>query len=716
MKIAVALIITLASFYSYSQSTVSGIVVDQKGNPVEGANIFLDGTYDGTTSTEDGTFSFSSSATGKQTLVISFLSFQQYRKEGSLPDFQNLKIILKEDVGSLDAVVITAGTFEAGEKATVSVLKPLDIVTTAGSAGNIIAALQTLPGTQNVGESGRLFVRGGEAGETKTFVDGLRVAQPYTASVQNIPARGRFSPFLFSGISFSTGGYSAEFGEALSSVLLLNTEDLPVQTKTEISLMTVGLGFGHTLKNEKTSISLNTSYINLAPYQVLIPQNLTWNKAFESISGEGIFRKEGKSGLWKLYAAYDATKFDLNQEDVNSPEAVRVDLENNNFYLNTSYKGIFGNNWQLFSGISYGYSENKVGLDDNLIRSKENAYHLKGKLSKRVSSALKLTGGLELFSTNFDEDYFDDPQDYSRGYNSNIAAFFAEAGIRFTKYLALNIGLRGTYKELLQEKLISPRVAFAYKLSETSQISMAYGIYNQMPDNDYLKFSNEIDSERAAHYILNYQFNKNRRFFRAEAYLKEYSSLIKYDTREIGFNSDFKNSGTGYARGLDIFWRDSKSIRSMEYWVSYSFIDTERNYRNFPEQVTPNFVADHNASIVTKYFVNELRSQVGFSYNYSTGRPFNDLNKPGFMKGKTKDFNNLSFNWAYLLDDQKILYFSVSNIVGFNNIFGYDYAKDPEPNGTFRRKAIVPTADRFFFIGFFWTISSDKKSNQLENL
>ena len=80
---------------------------------------------------------------------------------------------------------------------------------------DIIAALQTLPGTQTVGESGRLFVRGGESDETQTFVDGIRVAQPYGATTQNIPTRGRFSPFLFSGISFSTGGYSAEYSEAL---------------------------------------------------------------------------------------------------------------------------------------------------------------------------------------------------------------------------------------------------------------------------------------------------------------------------------------------------------------------------------------------------------------------------------------------------------------------------------------------------------------------
>jgi hypothetical protein len=48
------------------------------------------------------------------------------------------------------------------------------------------AALQTLPGTQTVGEDGRLFVRGGEANETQTFVDGS-VAQPYGATTNNLP-------------------------------------------------------------------------------------------------------------------------------------------------------------------------------------------------------------------------------------------------------------------------------------------------------------------------------------------------------------------------------------------------------------------------------------------------------------------------------------------------------------------------------------------------
>ena len=86
------------------------------------------------------------------------------------------------------------------------------------------------------------------------------------------------------------------------------------------------------------------------------------------------------------------------------------------------------------------------------------------------------------------------------------------------------------------------------------------------------------------------------------------------------------------------------------------------------------------------------------------------------MTEKTKSYNNLSFNWAYLIDQQKILYFSVSNLLSFNNVSNYQYAEVPDANGVFNRRAITPPADSFFFVGFFWTISSDGKSNQLDNL
>lgn len=719
MKTIFTLLLLCFTTFAFSQTTISGKVVDERGNPVSGANVFMEGTYDGTSSSETGDFAFITNSKGNQTLVVSFLIYETSKTLIDVSNFQNQTIKLRDNINALDTVIITAGNLEAGDKARVSVLKPLDIVTTAGSAGNIIAALQTLPGTQNVGEDGRLFVRGGEANETQTFVDGMRVAQPYGATAQNVPTRGRFSPFLFSGISFSTGGYSAEYGEALSSVLLLNTQDEPDQNKTDIALMTVGVGLGNTQKWKKSSLSLNVNYINLAPYQFLIKQNVDWNSPYQSLSGETVYRYNFNNGILKLYAAFDSSKFDINQENINFEQKIRVNLKNDNFYLNSSYKGNFGTNWQITSGLSYGYSRNKINFDINDVDNNENAAHLKLKLKKSFSDRVKLSFGADYFITKFNEDFTENiGNSATNGYNSNIAAVYTEADIFFSKKFATKAGLRVSNNSLLNENVISPRISLAYKMAKNSQLSMAYGDFSQTPNVDYIKFSkfHQFESEKASHYILNYQYNNKGKTFRAEAYYKDYSNLVKYDSPSLQYNSVFNNNGSGYAKGLDLFWRDGKSIKNLEYWVSYSYIDSERDYKNFPAQVTPDFIANHSLSVVTKYWINDWKSQIGFTNMYSSGRPYNNPNEVQFMNGKTKSYNSLSFNWAYLLTTQKILYFSVSNILGSQNVFGYDYAKNPDATGFYKSQAIVPTADRFFFVGFFWTISNDKKENQLKNL
>jgi outer membrane cobalamin receptor len=256
----------------------------------------------------------------------------------------------------------------------------------------------------------------------------------------------------------------------------------------------------------------------------------------------------------------------------------------------------------------------------------------------------------------------------------------------------------------------------AYKSGERGQFSLAYGDFYQNPVTEYLKFQPNLETEKTSHYIFNYQYLDNGKTFRAEAYYKDYAGLVKFNTVMPQFNSEYTNSGDGYAAGLDIFWRDNKSIKNLDYWISYSYLDTQRNYRNFRESATPNFAPKNSASIVGKYFISDLRSQVGLSYNYGSGRPYDNPNTDAFLAERTKSFNNLSLNWAYLISLQKILYLSVNNALGFNNVNGYQYTEAPNMNGTFDRRAILPTADAFFFVGFFWTISQDKKSNQLNNL
>jgi len=698
------------------QQTISGIVTENNGTPILGANVYLDGTYDGASTDANGNFSFDTEETGVQTLVVSFVSFETFMMAADVTQMKNISIPLREDVNSLETVVISAGTFEASDNSKVSVLKPLDVVTTASALGDFVGALQTLPGTTTVAEDGRLFVRGGEAGETQIFIDGIRVFSPYTPSTNNIPTRGRYSPFLFDGITFSTGGYSAEYGQALSSVLLLNTIDEPDQEKTDIGIMSVGATLGNTQKWEKNSLSVNASYINLAPYIEAFPDRNDWRTPFEGFSGETVFRQKFDTGLLKIYGAFDATNLDLIQEDINSSEGVAFALKNRNLYSNASYEGSLGERWKIFGGASYTYSNSKIGIIDSDIKDVEHSAHFKLKLRKRFSSRFKLSFGAEQFLTDFNEEFIDPAFQLSYGFNDNITGLFSEADIIFSKKFAIKVGARGEYSQIFDEITLSPRVSVAYKTGKSSQLSVAYGDFYQQPDRAVLNFATDLNAQNTKHFIVNYQYNKNNRIFRAEAYRKEYDNLVNYDTERPNFDSNFTNGGSGYSQGIDFFWRDNQSIKNVDYWVSYSLLDTERKYLNFPIEATPSFVNTHNVSVVGKYWIPDWKSQIGFSYQYGSGRTYTNPNVSGFLQEKTKDYNSLSINWAYLISQQQILYFSINNVLAFNNVNGYQYANTPNGAGVFDRRALRPAADQFFFIGFFWTISEDGNENQLDNL
>ena len=716
MKSVIYLLVFFITFNVSAQTTINGTVTDSKGMPIEGANVYLDGTYDGVTSKEDGAFSFSTEETGDQTLIISYLSFETFTMYGNVSAMKNLKVKLKDDMNSLDAVVLSAGTFAAGDNSKISVLKPLDVVTTASALGDFVGALQTLPGTTTVAEDGRLFVRGGEADETQIFIDGIRVFTPYTPTTNNIPTRGRYSPFLFDGITFSTGGYSAEYGQALSSVLLLNTVDEPDQEKTDIGIMTVGATLGNTQKWEKTSVSVNASYINLAPYLAIFKDRNKWHKPYEGLAGEAVFRHRTNNGLFKLYTAFDSSNFELTQEDINLPEGLDFKLKNSNLYMNGSYQGMLNDVWSISTGLSYTHAKNNVKVIDNDIKDTENSAHLKLKFKRRFSSSFKLNFGVEYFATNFNEDFENAFVNEIYGYKSNISSMFSEADIFFSKKLAMKAGIRGEYSDIFKEFTVSPRLSLAYKTSGKSQISLAYGDFYQNPTSNTLKFEQDLQAQKTSHYILNYQLNNDGQIFRAEAYYKDYMDLIKYDTEFESFDSNYNNNGSGFAKGIDLFWRDSKSIKNVDYWVSYSLLDSKRDYRNFQTEAQPNFANTHNLSIVGKYWIEDWKSQVGASYGFASGRTYTNPNVEGFLNQNTKSYNSLSLNWAYLLDQQKILYFSINNVLGFKNVNGYQYANSPDLNGNFARRQLRPAADQFFFVGFFWTISEDNSSNQLDNL
>ena len=147
--------------------------------------------------------------------------------------------------------------------------------------------------------------------------------------------------------------------------------------------MTVGLGVGNTQIWEKNSLSVNASYINLAPYQAAFPDNNEWHKPVQSLGTEMIFRQKMKNdGMLKVYGAFSFSELELTQEDINLPDGLRFGLKNRNIYLNTSYKGFLPNDWTVLTGISFANDHSDIKIEADDVTGIENSAHFKVKLKK----------------------------------------------------------------------------------------------------------------------------------------------------------------------------------------------------------------------------------------------------------------------------------------------------------------------------------------------
>lgn len=747
MRILIFSVCLLSCFSStaYSQSVISGKIKDNKGRPVAGASITLKDTYDGATSDSSGSFSFTTTEKGKLILTISAIGYRSIEQSVDISvTAVTADAELREEVSELKAVVITAGSFEAGDKKRVTVLNAIDVATTAGANADVTAALKTLPGAQQVGESEGLFVRGGTAAETKTFIDGTLVNNFFYSSVPGISQRGRFSPFLFKGTVFSTGGYSALYGQALSSALILESIDLPEQSFGDfgISVLSINGGYQHLAKNKKSSWGTSYSYGNLWLAFKAIKQRADYFKIPDFHTADVNFRiKTSETGILKYYGYFSANQVGIRNSSLDTigyKDVFRI--TNFNMYHNMAYRENLGSGWKLNAGISYSNNKdtitgklqdanNKDVIIDGLefknfdVSVRGNYFNAKLVFDKRLRGISVLRFGTEYNYSNDKTGYtLYTGSIFSNNIIDNTTALFAETDIYLTNDLAAKLGGRFEHASLMNKNNIAPRISLAYKTGKHSQASVAYGVFYQNPERKYLPSPDMLTFSKATHYIAQYQSVTDKTTFRAEIFYKKYKDLIKTDMINPNQQVAVNNNGYGDAKGIEFFWRDKKTFNDFDYWISYSYLDTKRDFTNFPYAIQPNFAAKHTASLVMKKFVTKWKTGFNMSYTYASGRPYYNIIYDGSNYtfsdiGKTKDYHNISFSANYLpnlfnKESRKfiVLVLSVNNIFGIDQVYGYNYSY----NG-YRKSAILPPSKTFVFIGAFISLGVDRTEDAINS-
>lgn len=712
MKILISIILILYSWLcSSAQTRITGIVSGPSGDAVPGANIIIEGTYDGTTTDARGNFEFTSAEQGPHRLIVRFIGYREHAEPITLGGGEILlSVSLREEVSELEAVTISAGDFSASDVSRRTVFRAMDIATTAGATADIAGALNTLPGTQKVGETGRLFVRGGDETETRTFIDGVQVMDAYDATAPNTPSRGRFLPFMFKGTSFSTGGYSAEWGQALSSVLALDSRDEAEMTRTDIGILSVGGDVAHTQAWNRGSGAAKIQYTNLRPYTRLISQELQWKDAPVSVEGVAAFRQKfGRHGIAKIYGNINDSEFSLFTTQPGEPaNPFLFSLRNRYRYLNGSARTALSDEWVLRGGISHTAVNNQTRIAGQHGEVDTRGWHFKSVAEGSLSSAVEVKAGAELLSEEYRTDV--PATGEKAAFREVISVFFSESEITASRNFVARAGARFEHNSLSGQSAVDPRFSAAYRLGGKGQFSFAWGRFRQSAMSAFRVQNRNLLSERAEHFILNYQYVQNDRTFRVETFLKRYADLVKTNEPLP------QNGGDGFARGVELFWRDSRTVQGLDYWVSWSFLDTRRNYLDFPVRAMPSFASAHNLSVVVKYFFRPLKSQAGATYSFASSRPFNNPNSDKFMDGRTPAYHDLSFNWSYLPVPWLIIHFSCTNLTGRDNIFGYEYASSPDSLGVYNGRPIRQPAPRFVFLGVFITLSRDRSVNQLPAL
>ena len=601
-----------------------------------------------------------------------------------------IKAILKEETLKSEGVIVKASSFTTGEESGVT-LTPLEVVMTPGAAADICWAIKSFPGVQQVEEGAGLFVRGGEVTETKFILDGAVVYHPYRFESPTGGFFGTFNPFLLKGTFFSSGGFGAEYGNALSGVLSMESLDLPSERSINLGIGlanfsvggavplgdNLGVNFSGNSSNTKVLFNFNNIEDDFTeyPFSYDLNLNLAWRYSGKGLAKLFLFREKDNVGVSLMDPTWGGNNYGTETSNLYNLLIDHAISDNSFFKFNVSRTN-FGKEMEITSGDEY-------ILD---LRNSDEINQARILLEKRTWMFLKAGGCLEQRKSYFEgfvpslEDTLDPsvPSNYyDREYKSYISSVFIEGTSFFPYNLSLTSGVRFAYDSKSSKNTFDPRLSLSWKAVDEITLSCATGIFHQFYDPLWYDpdYGNpDLDPMEARHYIISGTWENNGGMVRLEGYYKDYDKLIKEDD-----SLNYVSEGSGYAKGVDFFIK--KSFEKIEGRIAYSYLSARRDWQDYPGLFSPDFDITHNLTAILNVSPIPVFN-IGTKYTYATGKPFTPMGGD-FRSDRVPSYWTLDLSASFLVsfftNNMTIFYFSVNNVTNRKNIFGYYNGDRNEP-------------------------------------
>ena len=679
---------------------IRGVVRANDSRPVHGANVFVIETLDGVVTREDGRFAIPVAVPGEVTLVVRRLGFREQRRTVPERGASDLTITLDASTVSLAAVVVQAGQYTASEERGAT-LTPLEVVTTPGTAADVNRAIQSLPGVQAGDEGTALFVRGGDFTESRVFLNDAGTLTPVQLQTPTGTFTGTVDPFLLDGIFFSSGGFGARYGDALSGIAALRTQGRPARSSVTASAGLAALSGSAAVKlSPNLAVRAAGNRTDLQPMFRVNGSRRDYDPPphGSDLSGSVIYTYR-PSGEVKLFAIRQTNALAVGVEEASYSGDLTFDI--NGHHAIATWRDVFGG---VTPTITTAMSRSTRFTDFGALLLGTTTRHAQsfGQAEWRPAATLAMRGGGELdrVESEYEGTIPAVGYDVKPGARVTIlssrrtgdrAGAFIEADWRPVPRGRVVVGVRTDRSSLTDERTVDPRVSGAWVAPGGVTLTAAWGVYHQVPDplyfDDSVTAGVRLEPMRARQSILGAQVGEGDQMARVEAYDKRYDELAQR-TRDY----DVVGGGAGRARGVDVFLKGRLAL-GITGRVSYSFVSSRRTDPDTRVVTRAPFDVTHTMTTVAeRTIVGGLRASM--AYRYATGRPFTPVTGsvydasrrvfvPGYgapMSERLPAFRRLDLSASYFRPIgptfQTVAFVSVMNILDRENAQSFRYSPD----------------------------------------
>ena len=612
-----------------------GTVADAEGHPLPYANVQLTGTLAGAATDTTGAFRFTTTETGAHVLQASMVGFRPAARRIRLApgDTVRVRFALRAAAVSLDGATVTADAYTVG--GTDGTMGPLEAVTTPGAMGDLFRALQSFPGVGQVGDGAGLYVRGGDLSETKTLIDQATLHHPYQYESPAGASFGTIRPFLAEGTTFSTGGFSARYGDALSGILAIDSKDRPATRRLHgnAGLAAASLGLDLPLVDDRLGLRLsgNRSFTGLLFR--LNGQSGDFETVPQGLDGTLGLTYDYDGGQLKALSFARHSRMGVQTAEGAFSGLFRSRSTNQLHHLQwTAQRGV----WTGRTGVAYSRYDSREQFGTLDLEPEETTYQLRSDWDRALGARATLSGGVVAVreESAFRGTFPTQPGQWDQAaarvtvddrLTGTRIGGYAELDAGLGERLRLIGGLRADRHSRAQQTTVDPRVAMEYQLTERTKARLAWGRFHQFPDLEtYAQHTgpNTLGAQTATHWIATLRHDRGPLQLRLAGYLKPYRDLIV----PTG-DATYANAGSGIARGVDAFAKYGGFLETrLSGWMSYSFVQSRRTQPRqqggaFMLQRGPApFDLTHQATVVGKLRVVDMLF-AGMTYRHATGRP-----------------------------------------------------------------------------------------------